>query len=360
MKTQFFLASFALVSCTDDSSRDLRTDDATAATAQGSDAAGSRTFLPSSMDASAGASNGKIPSSSKWRPAYCDAPTADLLPESPTKFRVELAQTECFGFCPIYSLTVDQDGRVTYYGESWVARFGPQEKQVSAQDARAIYDALYQAGYNKLNRCYLEQVDGCRVTTDAPYSYWDVSADGMAKALDRYLGCEHPSPELHQVDVATRVVLEKAGVNAWVTPSPTQKPLPLQGPLMTTTYRLSHAGQSLGTLTIRAAPEPAPGSDASVSLGSYRWQIVDCANVPQASGSVSVNFSFYVLLSGQASFQLTPPKLVKPRPPIALPSLGDVGSILIDIPMTGDLQTAHAQRGDEDIPLELSAAQPGC
>jgi hypothetical protein len=43
-----------------------------------------------------------------------------------------------------------------------------------------------------------------------------------------------------------------------------------------------------------------------------------------------------------------------------LQTAGDAGSILIEVPMSGGLPSAHAQRGDEDIPLELVADQPGC
>jgi hypothetical protein len=369
MRTHLIIASVALVSCTEDSGRDVRTDDATAATATAHEPSGDAapgTFRPTSMDASAGAPNTDPSSSTEWRQAYCDAPTAGLIPASPVNFRVELTDTACFGVCPVFSLTVDQDGQVTYYGEMFVARFGLQQKQVSPSDARAIYDALYQAGYNKLNRCYVDKVDGCQLRTDAPYSYWNVSGDGAAKAVDRYYGCENSTPELAQVDAVARVVVEKAGVSAWVPAWDPKRPPVAPAPMHPTAYRLSYAGKSLGTLSMVTAPEPAPRVDAGITLAENRWELVDCAKVPQASGTLSsqssfdAESSFYVLLAGEAQYDPATRRITRQKLPIALPSLGDVGSILIDIPTTGGLQTAHAQRGDEDIPLELVADLPGC
>jgi len=344
MRTPLIIASVALLSCTESSSRDLHMDDAAPVT-----------FRPSSMDASPRPADLFPP---ELRPTHCDAPAGDPLPASPTNFRVELRETECFGFCPDYSMTVDQDGRVTYYGRTYVARFGPHEKQVPPADARAIYDALYQAGYGKLNRCYRDTVDGCRLSTDSPWSYWNVSADGAARGVDRYHGCQHPSPELSQVDATARLVLEKAGLSAWVRAP--QPPLPGPGPLKTTSYRLSHAGRSLGTLIVRSSAGPTPPADASVGRGGDRWELVDCAKVPQASGSVSARSQSHVLLAGESHFEPNPPRVIREELPIALPSLGEVGSILIDAPMPGRPLTARAQRGDEDIPLELVADQPGC
>lgn len=359
MRIHFVIASVALLACADSSHRDLAID-GSAATVQGAgaEAGAPGTTLPGSMDASAGAptlSSGPA----AWHAAICDVPATGPVPASPTTFRVELGRTACFGTCPVFSVAVDQDGRVTYYGENFVARFGVQQRQVSPADARAIYDAVYQAGYDKLNRCYIDATDGCRESTDAPSSKWNVVADGVAKAVDRYHGCEHPAPELPLLDAAERVVRDKAVVNDWVGPPTKYQPAPAA--LKKASYRLSHAGKSLGTLTIRTAPSFASAQDAGIVIGSgTTWELVDCENVPRADGVVNVHSPFHVLLAGYSTYLMNPPRFPKQKLPITLPSVGEVGSILIEVAPSGDVSTVHAQRGDEDIPLELVADQVGC
>jgi hypothetical protein len=362
MRTPSITAFVALLlSCTDGSGGDLRTEDA-AVMGASPEAGDVRAALPSASEAGTSAIP---PGSSAWRPAYCDSPAeVAALPASPAAFSVGLSQTACFGPCPVYSMAVDQDGLVTYYGEMFVSRFGTQQKRVSAADARAIYDAVYQSGYGKLKRCYVEAVDGCRSRTESPSTIWNVSADGSSKSVDRYHGCEHPSPELAQVDATTQAILERAGLSAWVVSPPWPSPqTPLSALKNGATYRLSSAGKSLGLLTISGPAAPGSSSDASVATarGGYSWELADCAKAPLVNGVVIAQVPFYVLLGGKSYVESTTPgRLVRQKLPITLPTFGDVGSILVDIPMTGDLRTARAQRGDEDIALELVAEQPDC
>jgi hypothetical protein len=359
MRIHFVIASVALLSCTDDSPRrGLDADDGSAATAQGAGFDAGTTLL-GAMDAKVGGPKPGNDQAAAWHAAICDVPASGPIAASPTTFKVELGRTQCFGTCPVFSVAVDQDGRVTYYGENFVARFGLQQRQIPAADARAIYDAVYQAGYGGLNRCYIDASDGCRESTDAPTSKWNVVADGVAKAVDRYYGCEHPAPELPLLDAAERVVRDKAVVNDWVGPPTKYQPAPPA--LKRASYRLSNAGKNLGTLTIGSASVRDATLDASiVPLGGSDWDLVDCNNVPRANGTMGVHAPFYVLLAGHSSFLPNPPRRVIEKLPITLPSLGDVGSILIEVTASGDVQTVHAQRGDEDIPLELVPAPPGC
>jgi hypothetical protein len=293
--------------------------------------------------------------------AYCDAPASSTaLPATPANFSVALEQTACFGTCPVFSLAIDQDGHVNFYGDSFVSRFGVHEKQIAAADARAIYDTLYQAGYATSSRCYIEAADGCsNEYTDAPFSNWSVTADGTTKAVDRYHGCVHPSPEVARIDQAERVVIDRAGVSAWVDSARRNTFVPVPADLKTTgSYRLSRAGQSLGTLTIPSGSAFGARTDGGVSMGQYSWQLFDCANVSLASGAMFSASGLFVLLSGPSQ-ALSPFAFVK-HLPFPVPSLGDVGSIVIDIPAMGTLQTARAQRGDEEFALELTADQEGC
>jgi len=359
MRSHIVIASVALLACTDSSSRDLDTDDGSAATVQDASVEAGALGTTGPSDATLGAANPSGDPRAAWHAALCDGPPSAPLPASPTKFSVQLGRTECFGVCAVFSLAVDQDGHVTFYGDNYVARYGLQQKQVPPADARAIYDALYMAGYSKLNRCYIDASDGCRESTDAPSSKWNVYADGVAKAVERYHGCEHPSPELAQVDAAASVLLDKAGVNAWVGPRPKPQPAALAA-LKATSYRLSNAGRSLGTLTIRTGPGPVPPPDAGIVFLRNAWELADCENMPRATGTVSAHVPFYVLVAGQSSYEMNPPRFVRQQLPITLPSLGDVGSILIQVTASGDVSSAHAQRGDEDIPLELLADQLGC
>lgn len=72
----------------------------------------------------------------------------------PVDFKLELVRGECAGSCPVYTLTIDANGRVHYTGEAYTDKPGMWTKTLDAQtmgqltrtlrkEAFFSYDSLY-------------------------------------------------------------------------------------------------------------------------------------------------------------------------------------------------------------------------
>jgi hypothetical protein len=136
--------------------------------------------------------------------------------DSPKQFKITLSTTACFGTCPVYEASIDQDGQVEFEGHEHVTQEGHASKQVPGQDARAVYDALRDAGYWQLNDVYRTEADGCSaVATDHPTYEWQVITDGVTKPLSDYLGCAGVAG-LAKVRMVEALFEEKAAFSQWI------------------------------------------------------------------------------------------------------------------------------------------------
>jgi hypothetical protein len=96
---------------------------------------------------------------------------------------VTLERGACFGACPIYRVSLYEDGRVVYEGERFVDVLGEQSSEIdpaAVQDLIATFD---KAGYFGWDDEYTDLE-----VTDAPYITTSVTKDGMTKQIVRYTG----------------------------------------------------------------------------------------------------------------------------------------------------------------------------
>jgi len=78
--------------------------------------------------------------SAEVRPDPIDAVAVSPAPSPPpAKWSVTLERTRCYGACPAYVVSVDQDGHVAYEGESFVAAFGKRTSNVPSAAAVNLY-----------------------------------------------------------------------------------------------------------------------------------------------------------------------------------------------------------------------------
>jgi hypothetical protein len=263
------------------------------------------------------------------------------LPEQPDTFRIELSGSACYGSCPTYKAAIDQDGNVSFVGETCVTRPGAFSNQVDASDARAIYDALRATKYAELGDRYTSEEEGCEaVLTDGPTYGWNVQADDEQKSLVRDSGCEGVDG-LNQVDAVMSVFEQRAGLLQYLQPKSLYATYCDQGipKLVATELRLSYDGAALGVLKI----ESAHGGSGSFSLE-------DCSGALLAEGDVESDSGRWLLLA-------------KNRQSIALPAdLGEAGSLVVEFnphvaydkpnPILG----ARALRQDDDVVFDFALA----
>jgi hypothetical protein len=259
------------------------------------------------------------------------------LPEQPKTFRIELSGTGCFGDCPTYSTSIDQDGNVVFVGERCVGRPGVFEQKVSASDARAVYDALRATEYGALGDRYVSEADGCEVWSDSPTYDWHVQADTREKTLSRYAGCEGIAA-LDMIDAIMPLLQERANVLGFLKGNTFNCDYQ-EAKLSAVNLRLSHAGTPIGMLKIEA-----PNS------WSGKFELSDCMGAPSAKGMVHTQHGAWTLIDEE-------------RTPITLPGmLGKAGSLVIDMtsPATfnGDasIRGVRALRAEEDVALDYKVA----
>jgi hypothetical protein len=97
---------------------------------------------------------------------------------------VKLERTACYGSCPVYSVELEGDGRVTYRGQEHVKVKGAKSKTIP----RASVDALA-AKVESLGYFDLTWKDPCdRVATDSPTVTTTVTAKGRTRKIVDYRG----------------------------------------------------------------------------------------------------------------------------------------------------------------------------
>jgi hypothetical protein len=97
---------------------------------------------------------------------------------------IKLQRTMCFGTCPVYSVMVDNEGNVNYYGEMFVYKSGEHHWKISGEKVNQLNDLIedfrfksfiYEPGYEFITDC-----PSC--ITTVKYS------NGETKEIDHYYG----------------------------------------------------------------------------------------------------------------------------------------------------------------------------
>jgi hypothetical protein len=120
-----------------------------------------------------------------------------------------MERTACFGFCPVYEVTVYGDGEVQYIGKDFVEVEGEQTSQISEEQVRVLVQAFYDAGFFEMEDRYEDNV------TDLPSTTTTITIDGETKSVYNYYGAPESLIELEQT------IDRISGASEWVgDPSP--------------------------------------------------------------------------------------------------------------------------------------------
>jgi hypothetical protein len=106
-----------------------------------------------------------------------------------------IERTACFGWCPIYKLTVYRDGSIEYEGEDYVKIKGKATGRIGADQLSALDDLFQKNGYLALHDKYTDYS-----VTDMPSVNTSYSSGGQTKRIEHYLGDEHAPKELGAVE----------------------------------------------------------------------------------------------------------------------------------------------------------------
>jgi hypothetical protein len=121
-----------------------------------------------------------------------------------TPVRITLERTSCFGSCPVYSVSIDGDGTVTYEGRQFVRVAGRQTSQISRAAVDALLEEFRRIDFFSLQDQYTAPV------TDHPTTYVTFRHGKRTKRIRDYVGAPKALRDLE------RHIDEAAGVQRWI------------------------------------------------------------------------------------------------------------------------------------------------
>jgi len=108
----------------------------------------------------------------------------------PKDLKITLERTECFGFCPVYKLTITADGAVVFEGRRFVKQEGVTINSVSRERLKQLMAEFDRVKFFSLEDDYSEIRLSC--PTDQPSAITSIRINGKSKTINHYLGCLEP------------------------------------------------------------------------------------------------------------------------------------------------------------------------
>jgi hypothetical protein len=111
---------------------------------------------------------------------------------------IAMERTECFGSCPVYTVTVDETGSVVYRGQRFVRVTGEQRTTIAPATVTALVTEFRRILFFNLQSTYTANV------TDGPTTYVSIDLDGVSKRVTDYMGAPAALRQLEkQIDDVT-------------------------------------------------------------------------------------------------------------------------------------------------------------
>lgn len=136
------------------------------------------------------------------------APVAAPGPGASGPVTITLTRGVCFGFCPDYTVRIDQDGAVSYEGRRFVNVIGAQRAQIPVTDVARLIARFDAVNFTSLRDEYRAQV------TDLPTYTLTLERGGVRKRVLDYGGLSAGLPEA--VRALENEVDRVAGTARWV------------------------------------------------------------------------------------------------------------------------------------------------
>lgn len=168
----------------------------------------------SAAPSSAPAASSAAPSASVAAPESVaeqakDGGTYTSDPADPATFLVKLERQACYGMCPVYTLRIDGDGKVTFEGKEHVKAQGQKTKKLDRAALDALASKIESSGY--FTMAWKDPCD--RVATDNPTVTVDITSKGHTRKIVDYHGNRCIPNELRDLE---KEIDRVAGVDAWL------------------------------------------------------------------------------------------------------------------------------------------------
>jgi hypothetical protein len=141
------------------------------------------------------------------------APALAQEPDMPPDALIRLQRTSCFGPCPIYTVTIDARGTVTYEGDRSVRVVGRRTALIDKSTVAGLLAKAESIRFFEMRDAYrvIEHPDGTvSMVTDLPTKFVTVTANGRTKKVEDYVAAPDSLAEFErEIDAA-------AGTKRWV------------------------------------------------------------------------------------------------------------------------------------------------
>jgi len=121
---------------------------------------------------------------------------------------IHMQRTSCFGTCPIYAVTIDGRGAVTYDGERFVRVVGRQTARIAPSFVARLLASAERIHFFDLRDAYrgIENSDGTVTSvTDLPTTIVTITVNGRTKRVEDYVGApDILAPFERDIDEAAR------------------------------------------------------------------------------------------------------------------------------------------------------------
>jgi Domain of unknown function (DUF6438) len=123
---------------------------------------------------------------------------------------IRLERTSCFGECPVYLVSIDAKGNVTYDGTEFVRVKGRQADHIPVSRVAELLATADRIGFFDLRDQYrtIRNPDGTEtMVTDLPTTFVTITRGGRSKRVEDYVGAPAELKQLEQqIDEAARTV----------------------------------------------------------------------------------------------------------------------------------------------------------
>jgi len=112
----------------------------------------------------------------------------------PQDLMITLERTACYGFCPVYKLTITADGAVVFEGRRFVKQEGATVKSViSREGLKQLMAEFDRVKFFSLEDDYMDNPRVCaEKETDNPSAFTSIRINGKSKTVRHYHGCSGP------------------------------------------------------------------------------------------------------------------------------------------------------------------------
>lgn len=97
---------------------------------------------------------------------------------------IKLQRTMCFGTCPVYSVTVDNEGNVNYYGEMFVYKSGEHHWQIPMKKVEQLNGLIEDFGF----KSFIYEPGNEFITDQSSCITTIKYLDGESKEINHYYG----------------------------------------------------------------------------------------------------------------------------------------------------------------------------